>query len=174
VPKDEYIQKAIEAASVVRYLEKSRYRKPVFLITGVKTVTGAKSKTAKKRGGGGNVSAEVDGTMWSSGTVPVGGGPEFEIQRENVETTEWSASSDFVFAFRVRKVVVARETGQAEDDDYTRGASLAYGRVREKAVSIVMTANVETGADEVGFDQKQLEEGEDMVLCAVPRGDMSL
>lgn len=46
VPKDDYVQKCIEAEAVRHYLDQFRYRKPVYLITGVKTVYGAKKKIA--------------------------------------------------------------------------------------------------------------------------------
>ena len=82
-PSSSWIQShCVDAsATVQRWFDRSRFRKPLFLITGLKIVTGNDSSAESKttRGGGADVSATVDGTIWSAGAVPLGGGPKVEV-----------------------------------------------------------------------------------------------
>jgi hypothetical protein len=155
---------------VRRYLDKSRYRKPIYIITGVKTVTGAKAKSHKSRAVGGKLGVEVDGTIWSGGTVPIGGGPEVEGKRENKEGTSWKGSSDFVFAFRVRKVSVKKKTGEVKKyEEYKTGAML--GDEIEGDVPALTFSEEDPEAEDEGCEMEELMEGDTVIACAVPKAE---
>lgn len=170
VPKEEYIQKCIKATSVQNYLEKSRYRKPVYIITGIKTVHGSRAKSLVSRGYGGKLGVEVDGTIWSGGTVPVGGGPEVAGKTHSKHGTSWEGSDDFVLAFRVRKVRVARETGQIEKQvDYLKGAMLGDETKKADDVpSLSILAEEDPDPEAEGYKKDEATEGDDVVACAFP------
>ncbi|KPM38865.1 hypothetical protein AK830_g7709 [Neonectria ditissima] len=176
IPKDDYIQTCIEAPAVRAHLEKSRYRKPVYIITGIKTVYGAKAKTQTSRAHGGSASVAVDGTVWSGGAVPVGVEPGIEGRKETTHDTSWKESSDFVFAFRVRKVHVSRKTHTVDrSDDYTKGA-LLDGKVQKPKESIpelLIASQDEPKPEDEGFGEEELTEGDAVVVCAVPKADDS-
>ena len=158
-----------------RYLDKSRYRKPVYIITGLKTVTGAKAKSLKSRAVGGNLGVEVDGTIWSGGTVPIGGGPGVEGITEKKEGTTWEGSSDFVFAFRVRKVSVEKDTGTAkEDEDYKTGAMLGNEIKKEDVLKLSICAEEDPEAEDEGCEKEELMEGDTIIACAVPKAEDSV
>lgn len=170
VPKEDYVQKCIEAVPVRRYLDRSRYRKPVYIITGLKTVTGAKAKSHKSRAIGGNLGFEVDGTIWSGGTVPVGGGPEIEGRAKKKERTTWEGSSDFVLAFRVRKVSVKRSTGAVtEEEDYQKGAMLGIEPEKIDVPELSIAAEEDPEAEDEGCEKEELTEGDAAIPCAVPK-----
>jgi hypothetical protein len=153
-------------------LDKSRYRKPVYIITGLKTVTGAKAKSYKSHAVGGNLGVEVNGTIWSGGTVLIGGGPEVEGKIEKKEGTTWEGSSDFVFAFRVRKVSVEKKTGTVkEDDDYKTGAMLGNEIWKEDVPELSISAVEDPEAEDEGFEKEELMEGDTVIACAVPRAE---
>ncbi|KAJ0350325.1 hypothetical protein KNSL1_003996 [Colletotrichum chrysophilum] len=59
-PSLTYLQHSIENTNVRRFLQAARYRKPVYVITGIKVVKGAEANTSKSRGIGGNIAVEVD------------------------------------------------------------------------------------------------------------------
>ncbi|KAF4626073.1 hypothetical protein G7Y89_g12088 [Cudoniella acicularis] len=170
IAKEEYLQTCIEATPVRRYLDKSRYRKPLYIITGIKTVTGAKAKSLKSCGVGANLGIELDGTVWSGGTMSIGGGPTIEGKTENKAGTTWEGSSDFVFAFRVRKVRVEQKTGTVnDDDDYTAGALLG-NEVKKKGVpDLSISAEEDPKAEDEGFEEEELMEGDAVIFCAVPK-----
>ncbi|KAJ4357088.1 hypothetical protein N0V85_009519, partial [Neurospora sp. IMI 360204] len=82
IPQQSYLQKCVSADPVRRYLNRSRYRKPVYIITGLKTVHGAQAKSHILRSYGGTAAVAMDSTVWSSGTVPVSVQPGVEGKTE--------------------------------------------------------------------------------------------
>jgi hypothetical protein len=175
IPNEEYLQRCIEAAPVRRYLDKSRYRKPIYIITGIKTVTGAKAKSHKSRGVCGSLGIKVDSTVKSDGTAPIGGGtsgPTIEGRTENKMGTTWGGSSDFVFAFKVRKLKVEQRTGTVRDgDDYTTGALLGCEVEKEGVPELSISTEEDPTAEDEGFEKEELMEGDTIIFCAVPRAD---
>lgn len=107
--------------------------------------------------------------MWSGGTVPISGGPSVEGAVENKGSVSWEGSSDFVFAFRVRKVLVEKKTGAVKsDEDYKDGAMLERKlRVVEVPRLSILTEE-DPDAEEEGFIKEELMEGDVIVNCAVP------
>ncbi|KAH7198905.1 uncharacterized protein B0J16DRAFT_331335 [Fusarium flagelliforme] len=132
IPTTEYLQKCVEAETLQRYLEITSYRKPVYIITGVKVVTGAEVNTSKSGTIGGDITVEVDGTVWTGGSVPIGGGSGIEGKTAKSQGTKWEGSGDFVFAFRVSKVVV-KKSGEVNEEEYRKGAILNSGREVKQA-----------------------------------------
>ncbi|RYP30526.1 hypothetical protein DL767_006203 [Monosporascus sp. MG133] len=170
IPTSSYLQTCIEADDVRRFLQISGYRKPVYIITGLKVVTGAEANTLKSRTVGGTLAVEVDGSVWSGGTVPIGGGPGVEGKVGNKAGTKWDHSSDFVFAFRVSKVFVGKVTGQVvSEEDYRKGAMLGNETEKVKGPELSVLKVEEPDADGEGFDAEELMDDEDVVVCAIPR-----
>lgn len=169
-PKDSYIQKCVEADPVRRYLEKARYSKPIYVITGIKTVHGAKAKSVKNRAVGGKLRVEVDGTVWSGGTVPVGGGPSTEAQQDNKSGTKFGGSDDFVFAFRVRKVTVELKTGLVKrDEDYKKGAMLDKEGKKLDVPELSIAKVEDPNAEDEDFEGEELMEGDVVIACGIPK-----
>ncbi|KAF4960852.1 hypothetical protein FGADI_685 [Fusarium gaditjirri] len=165
-PSATYLQKCVEADTVRRYLEITRYRKPIYIITGLKTVTGAQAITVKSRTVGGNLAVEVDGTVWSGGVVPVGGGPGIEGKTTTSQGTKWEASGDFVFAFRVSKVVV-KKTGELNEEEFRKGAMMdSQSKVNLAGLSIVSVE--EPDAESEGFGYEEVMEDDQVVFCGIP------
>jgi hypothetical protein len=113
---------------------------------------------------------EVDGTAWSGGAVPIGGGPEVSATVSRMRGTAWEGSSDFVLAYRVRRVKVGKKGVVRKDEDYTTGAMLGHDEVVEverPGVDIEMEdLDASEGAD--GFVVEEVMDGEEVVVCAVP------
>lgn len=117
-PTPEYLTQSMSAPAVVDYLKKSRFRKHVYMITALKIVHGAKAEAKNERSIEGQLGATLDGTP--SG-VPVSGGPGISGKRNDRNITSFEGSSDFVFAYRLRKVITHR-SGDMSIADYTKGA----------------------------------------------------
>lgn len=173
IPTAPYVQKCVESANVRRFLELSKYRKPVYIITGLKVVTGAQANTSKSHTMGAGVGVEVDATVWTA--VPIGGGPGVEAEVGNKKSTKWEGSSDFVFAFRVSKVWVAEATGQVlSEEEYRKGAVLDDEKEEEeKGPELSVLKVEETDGRAEGFDAEELMDDGDVVLCAIPREEES-
>ncbi|ROV88892.1 hypothetical protein VSDG_08920 [Cytospora chrysosperma] len=99
-PTPEYLIQSMSAPAVVDYIKKSRFNKHVYMITALKIVRGAKAEIKHERSIEGQLGATLDGT--SSG-VPLSGGPGIGGKRNDRDITSFEGSSDFVFAYRLRK-----------------------------------------------------------------------
>lgn len=157
----------------MRYLAASRYRKPVYIITGIKVVTGVQASTLKSRTVGGSLDVNVDGTILTAGAVPIGGGPGVHGKVASKAGIEWKGSSDFVFAFRVSRVRVGKNTALVtREEDYSKGALL--GDENEITQNMQLLQQNILGIDQPdaqleGYDVEELMDGDAKVFCATPR-----
>jgi len=169
IPTPAYLKRCIASPSVHPFLETSRFRKPVYIITGIKIVSGAQGATKTSRSVDGMVGAQVDGTVLSGGVVPVGGGPEIRRGRGTKSVVEWKGSSDFVFAYKVSEVRVSRAGEVKREREYTKGAIYEDGVEMREADTLVpalvecLSVNLEGG-----FDAEGVEEGGVVVTYGVP------
>ena len=127
-PMEEYLKAAVNVPLVVAALEKQNYKKPLFMITGVKVVRGAsKAVSTKKLKFGGDLTAQGD--LTSLGAPGVAPGVNLGLDDDRSEHIEWESAEPYVFAFRLREVHYRRGTG-LESKAYTRGA--LYSEVNEQ------------------------------------------
>ncbi|EMR62403.1 hypothetical protein UCREL1_10658 [Eutypa lata UCREL1] len=176
IPTEDYIQKCIETEAVRRFLERCRYRKAVYVITGLKVVYGAKAKSYTSRAHGGAAAVAVDGTIWSGGAAPVSVEPGVEGRLETSKGTAWEGSSDFIFAFRVRKVHVSKQTSLVDrNEDYTKGAMLGdnFEEIAKDLPELSISSQEDPSPEDEGYSEENLREGETVVACAIPRVDDS-
>ena len=123
-PTTQYVDEAIKAPSVQAYLREPKQRfTPVvslFLVTGMKLVKGAKIKYSTSGGTAvtGNVGIDV---------APLGMifGPKGHWARRTEDETEFNRDSEFVFAFRVKRL---RFGWKLKTEEYNKGAFLAIGK----------------------------------------------
>ncbi|KAH7165315.1 hypothetical protein EDB81DRAFT_710785 [Dactylonectria macrodidyma] len=166
-PRPEYLQKCIEAEDVRLYLQRSRYRKPLYIITGLKVVHGARADTFKSRATGGLLAAKSDMSSWSGGTIPIQSSLKVEGKVGNKSKTTWEGSSNFVFAFRVRKIRVSKKTGTVKsDEDYKKGAFFGKEIEQLNLPELIISREEDPDADDEGFAMEELMEDEDLVACA--------
>lgn len=150
-----------------RFLHKSRYGKPIYIITGLKIARGgAQARSGQAQRVGAGLGAEVDATVFSG--VPITTGPEIRAARRSGKGASWEGGSDFVFAFRVRKVLVGRGDAVKKEGDYTKGAMLGYETSLGKVELELRVLSEEDGGVEDGFEAVELVDGEGVVVCAVP------
>ncbi|KAJ2976689.1 hypothetical protein NQ176_g4798 [Zarea fungicola] len=173
-PTPSYTQSCLEDADVRHFLKLSRYRKPVYIVTGIKIATGA-AKTLQARTVGGAAGVSVDTSLWTAS--PISGGPGVEGKAGRKESTEWDSSSPFVFAFSVSRVWASKATGQVVgEEQYRKGAMLGDdaeegGQEEGDRVSIAKIEQVDAQAE--GLDAEELMEDEDTVLCIRPKEEDS-
>lgn len=171
IPTTSFLQeKCIDASyGVRRWLELSRYRKPLYVITGLKIVKGGKTgETMASREHGAHVEATVDGTIWSGGAVPVSGGPELKGRRSNSAGMKWEDGSDFVLAFRVQRLKVAKHTNQiAKQEFYKKGAHLGRWATQREEDELVFE-NDDLTVHPLDWEGEVME-GDELVAMAVPK-----
>lgn len=88
------------------------------MITGIKTVEGARVTTSRRKGRGFNVSLGFDGTAFG---VPVSVGPQAEHGSEVSEEATFENSSHIVFAYQLKEIRFGKDK-RMKSRDYTKGA----------------------------------------------------
>ncbi|KAL9485049.1 hypothetical protein ACSS6W_003838 [Trichoderma asperelloides] len=175
IPTLSYIQTCVENSNVRRFLEMSRYRKPVYVITGLKIVFGDEASMVTSHSVQDSPVVQIGGIIPQVGPIRLNGlGSGNSIATKTV--TEWESSDNFVFAFRVSKVLVGKTTGHViSEGDYRRGAMLGDNtelqEIQGPPLSILKIEHPD--ADGEGFDTEELTEGEDVVICALQRQEDS-
>ncbi|KAI0017821.1 hypothetical protein F4780DRAFT_753994 [Xylariomycetidae sp. FL0641] len=122
-PTLEYVQEAVKAPAVQTWLREPRQRfalvSKLFMVTGMKLVKGAKIQYSASQNTAveGNLGIEVtalDTTL----------GPKGHWASTNDDATESKRESEFVFAFRVKRLKFGR---RLKLEDYNKGAFMAVG-----------------------------------------------
>lgn len=111
--------------------------------------------------------AQVDGTVLSGGTVPVGGGPEVRGGKAKKLKISWDGSDDFVMAFKISKVRVSKIGNVKDEKEYLKGAFLEHSTGPEEPPKLSFKVVEETGVDE-GFCAETVREGDDPIAFGVP------
>jgi hypothetical protein len=102
--------------------------RPVYIIVGVKTVSGAQIKRVWARSAGVQAEVAVDAAVLAGAPVPaVTVGPTGGVAVEKGEGMGFEGGDDFVFAYRVLKVRLRRRRREVMAEDYVRGAILGMG-----------------------------------------------
>lgn len=118
LPDDGFLAASLNDDFVQGYLEVHEWRKPVYMITGIKVARGA--SVASRKAGEADATAKVgaDATMIGA---PVTLGPEVGFKKEKGRSVAYAGSTDYVFAYRLKRIR-ARRGGRFDDGDYTKGA----------------------------------------------------
>ncbi|KAF5861266.1 hypothetical protein ETB97_000458 [Aspergillus alliaceus] len=122
-PTQEYVEEAIKAPAVQSWLREPKQRfAPVvslFLVTGMKLVKGARIKysTSQSTTVRGNIGVDVT----ALGTTI---GPKGHWVSTTGDGTEFNRESEFVFAFRVKRLKFGR---RLKVEEYNKGAFLVVG-----------------------------------------------
>lgn len=166
---NKYIDRCVNAPTVKRYLERKRFRKQVYVITGIKRVSGAKCATKSSLAVDGLLGAQVDGTILTGGTVPVGGGPEVRGGYAKKFNISWKGSKEFVLAFKVSKIYVDKLGLVTKEEEYLKGAFLEHGAPKQDSSELdfrVVQPDVEAG-----FEVATVMEGDDAIKFGIPEDD---
>lgn len=135
-PTPQYVNEAVKAPAVQAYLREPKQRfapvSSLFLVTGLKLVKGAKIKysTSGSTAVTGNLGIDV---------APLGMtvGPKGHWTRRNDDETEFNRDTEFVFAFRVKRLRFGR---RFKAEEFNKGAFLAIGKDEsgEEAESVLV------------------------------------
>jgi hypothetical protein len=153
----------------------SRYRKPVYIITGLKIVFGDEASMITSRFVWNSPIVQVDSTIPQVGPIRLGRSNS-ENGTATKTVTAWESSDNFVFAFRVSKVLVGKATGQViSEEDYRRGAMFGDNaelqKIQGPPLSILEVEHPDL--QDEGYYTEELTEGGDVVICAIERDNDS-
>ncbi|RFU80618.1 hypothetical protein TARUN_1574 [Trichoderma arundinaceum] len=133
-PTQEYVQEAIKAPAVQTWLREPKQKfaptVSLFLVTGMKLVKGARIKysTSRSTTASGNIGIDVPALATTFG-------PKGHWESTNEDETEFNRESEFVFAFRVKRLKFGRSL---KVEEYNKGAFLAIGGEQEDGESVLV------------------------------------
>ncbi|KAL2691897.1 hypothetical protein Neosp_002289 [[Neocosmospora] mangrovei] len=173
-PTPEYLKASIEAVAE----DSIRKGERLYMITGVKIARGAVGTIFSSRtvGARGRV-----GASGASQGVDAEGGPYFDASRNEYSGVSYGESSDFVFAYRVRKILYQNGDYKTKVGDHTdamyAGASLpltvdvsAKAEAFAIGVASAELESVDVGVDDEFSDDKAMlfidDDGEECVFLA--------
>ena len=113
---------------VKAYIGETLFKKPIWMITGVKVARGFSVSTVSKKNLGGRAKVGVDLTPTG---VPVQAGPKVKVLVRKGEKVGFGGSSEVVFAYRVVRIK-RRGKDAPSTEDLNRGA-LLHDEGEEKA-----------------------------------------
>ncbi|PLB51604.1 hypothetical protein P170DRAFT_433514 [Aspergillus steynii IBT 23096] len=126
-PTQEYVEEAIKAPAVQTWLREPRQKfalvSELFVVTGMKLVKGAKIKysTSQSTTVRGNLGIDVN----TLGTIF---GPRGQWTSANDDATESNRQSEFVFAFRVKRLRFGR---RLKLEEFNKGAFMTVGATKD-------------------------------------------
>ncbi|EHK47892.1 hypothetical protein TRIATDRAFT_290393 [Trichoderma atroviride IMI 206040] len=123
-PTPEYVTEAMKAPTVQYWLNEPRQRfSPIvslYLVTGMKLVKGANIKYSSSESTG--ISANIGVNIPSLGLTF---GPKGSWSRVEDDETEFNRTSEFIFAFSVKRLRITRKV---KIEEYHKGAFLSIGK----------------------------------------------
>ena len=133
-PTQEYVEEAIKAPAVQTWLREPKQRfAPVvslFLVTGMKLAKGARIKYSASQST--KVKGNIGIDVAALGTTF---GPKGHWSSTSDDETEFNRESEFVFAFRVKRLKFGRRT---KAEEYNKGAFLGIGGEQEDGESVLV------------------------------------
>ncbi|KFY20307.1 hypothetical protein V491_03827 [Pseudogymnoascus sp. VKM F-3775] len=121
-PSRSFVSAATAQPDVAGFLAMLPLKRPIYMITGVRHVTGfvASSHSGKERTRGGGVNADA-----TPSPLPVSVGVNAERGVGVGETVEWECEGPIVFMYQLEKLT--RENGGWGQEEYIRGAFMGIG-----------------------------------------------
>ncbi len=119
-PPDAYLRDTMAAAPVRAFMEAGGRWAAVYMITGLKIGRGGALETSRSRERGGKLKLGL-----SYPGTPAQVGPNIAFKRRVEAALSFEGSSDFIFAFRVRRI--SYKKGDLRGTAYNRGATMLDG-----------------------------------------------
>jgi hypothetical protein len=118
-PSPAFIKASMESTEVAAYMKSTKYKNPVFMITGLKVAVGACQESTSSTGRSFKSSLGVDGATFGAPGFKVG--PHIEHSKDTTGEESFGESSDFVLAFRLRKMGYKKDKKTIEHELVTGG-----------------------------------------------------
>ncbi|KAK8131668.1 hypothetical protein PG984_008106 [Apiospora sp. TS-2023a] len=114
--------------------------------------------------------SRLTGLSGAGGAVPVSGGPGIAGSVSRREVTSWKESSDFVLAYRVRKVMSRKSGPVKSSDDYTKGAMLGNEEVDIQTQGFdILVEDTDVSQGEEEFTPEEVMDGDDSIICCLAK-----
>ncbi|KAI0881977.1 uncharacterized protein GGS22DRAFT_171259 [Annulohypoxylon maeteangense] len=124
LPDEDYLAQALEDTGVQAYLQVHNWRKPVYIITGIKIARGASISTESNVERSAQAGLKVDAT---SVGVPVEMGPEASWESKKKRGISYGGSTDYIFAYQLTSMKPKKKGKEFSNKSYVKGAVFGKG-----------------------------------------------
>lgn len=134
-PTRQYVESVLKLPEVEDYVTASKYKVPVYMVTGLKIARGASLRKGSEHSFHGTAALEMP-----VDTARVG--PEARFSRTNVDQQSFERSSDFILAFRVQRIRFHKVGPDAHIRDvktYTKRAKMLGDAAEKSAITYQFT-----------------------------------
>jgi hypothetical protein len=128
-PDDDYYAQVLSDTGVQAYLEVHRWRKPVYLVTGIKIARVATVTTQNSTDREMKMELKADATMVG---VPLDAGPELSTESTKAKGTSFGGSTDYIFAYRLTRMKPRKRGETSEEKAFVKGAVYDMGADENK------------------------------------------
>lgn len=146
-----YLTTALSSPTLSRSLRKSRFSPrthALYVITTIKSVSGATCKTSSSRGRTGNLGVKLDSSLLTGAVAPVSLGPSVSGEKHDGESEGFEGGDDFVFAYGLRRVLLKER--EVVQEEWTKGAMYGIDEDLEDEESAFEVLGLAEGGAETG------------------------
>jgi hypothetical protein len=125
-PEHQYVEDSVlKVPAVKKYLDARKLAGAVYMVTGIKVAKGVSYMGQEKEKMGLRTGVTIDAAALAG--APVSGGPQAEINKKLDTSEAFSASSDFVVAYRVQKLSIGWFWGSVKSKEKVGGDLAGVG-----------------------------------------------
>ncbi|KAF7517072.1 hypothetical protein G7054_g13927 [Neopestalotiopsis clavispora] len=147
LPGDEYLSRALEDPGTRAYLQVHNWRKPVYLITGIKTARGASVRTDQKTSRSTRIELKADATTVGANVEM---GPEANWDLGKKSDISYGGSTDYIFAYQLMRIMPKKKGSTFKTNKFVHGA--LYEKQEDEGA-------VELGIQDVFDIEEEVREG---------------
>ncbi|KAI6764373.1 hypothetical protein HG530_008162 [Fusarium avenaceum] len=142
-PTDSYIEESMKNKDVKAFMRSSRFRVPVYMVTGLKVARGSSATTSTHR----HMSVEQDvSVLPPEASVAVGTSARYST--DSSQGVKWDNSMDFIVAFKVKKIWLGRKD-EVKHEAYRKRAVMQDGTSYDDDVPLTLESNDSLTSEEV-------------------------
>jgi hypothetical protein len=154
-PTHQYIEANMQFPNIKKCLQDTQFRRDIYMITGVQIAHGGsiKSFSATQHGLGAQIG--VNGLPVG---VPLEVGPNLSSSSGKTEGISFGPAKEFVFAYRLKKVIYLKKTKSFKVEDHLKGTMLSHEDFCGRSETEASTTQEEksTYAELVGLDEEEI------------------
>lgn len=142
-PTERYIKDAVNDGDVNLFMRSSRFKVPVYMVTGLKVAYDASLATSTTR----TVALEADAGLTPPG-IPVQLGMGAGFANSHQEGEIWHAPTPIIVAFKVKKIWLDRK-GEVKHQGHNKGAAMLDGTPSDREPTFTIRWDDELTLEEV-------------------------
>lgn len=103
-PTTAYLDQVLSALAVQKYLRNNKYFRSLYIVTGIRVVRHGSGSKSNSHSSKIELDASIDAGIISGAPGMLDVGPSFDRTKETKRKEEWTACSDYIYAYRVAKI----------------------------------------------------------------------